>query len=80
MRKTVWVSDSQEQRRQALGTGMPEVIEAGLLALEGVSPLRTLSPDLLNSVVQVQALLDAVARGRLAVVQEPGDPGKSKPG
>lgn len=79
MRKTVWFSQHQEERRQALGVGMPEVIEAGLRALESRATLpepplqlRTLSPDLLSSVAQVQALLDAVARGRLAVVQEPG--------
>lgn len=78
MRKTVWVSEEQDKRRLAAGASMAEVIEAGLRALEGEGPLRQLSPELRASVAVTVRLLEAVAAGKLAVVQDQQVPAKTE--
>jgi hypothetical protein len=70
MRKTVYVSEGQQRRMDVLRLTMPEVIEAGIGSYEGAGPLRSLAPDLAQSVQKTIRLLEVMVRGRLAVVAD----------
>lgn len=67
MRRAAYFSASQEDRLATLGASVPEVIEAGLRALEDTPVLRELDADLRESLSKTIKVLDAAVNGKIAV-------------
>jgi hypothetical protein len=82
VRRSVYLSKDQEARLAALraaGFGIPEIVNAGLNALEGFPAVREVPGDLRVSLTRAARALDAMAAGRVVVLPPAVTPVKKTP-